>query len=43
MTAITDKNDFVLHAPFLSDREIWRYLSLEDLSTINLVIDMAFR
>lgn len=43
MTAITDENDFILHRPLLSDSEIWRCLSLGDLSTINLITDMAFR
>jgi len=43
MTAITDNNDFRLHRPFLSVSEIRRCLSLEDLPTINLILDMAFR
>lgn len=41
MTAIADKNDFILCRPFLGDRETWRCLSLEVLSTI--IIDRTFR
>lgn len=39
MTAITDKNGFMLYRSFLSDS----FLSFENLSTINLVADLAFR
>lgn len=43
MTAIADNNDFILCRPFLGDRETWRCLSLEDLSTINLIMKRTFR